>query len=297
MNRLALVPRRIAPITSQARVVLYDEVAPAEELGNAAFYVPPYTVGPEHMPVMAQMPNLQVCQLLTAGYEQAIPHLPSGVVLCNAGGVHDASTAELAVGLMLASLRGIDIAARDMTTGSWNHQRRASLADRRVIVIGAGGVGNAIRERLEAFEAHVTMFGRTARVGVSAMATLEQHLPEADIVVLAVPLDSSTRHLVDAHFLAQLHDGALVVNVSRGPVVHTEALLAETSSGRLIAALDVTDPEPLPAEHPLWTSPGVLITPHLGGDSTAFESRARRLVEAQLERWVAGEPLRYVIAH
>jgi len=296
VNGIALVPRRIAPITSDARVVLYDDVVPTDALSDAAFYVPPYTVGPEHMPVMAQMPNLQVCQLLTAGYEQALPHLPPGVVLCNAGGVHDASTAEIAVGLMLASLRGIDVAARDMTTGTWNHVRRASLADRRVLVIGAGGVATAIRERLEAFEAHVTMVGRSARVGVASIATINQLLPDAEIVVLAVPLDNSTRHLVDAQFLAQLRDGTLVVNVARGPVVDTDALLAETSSGRLYAALDVTDPEPLPADHPLWSSPGVLITAHLGGDSTAFEPRARRLVEAQLARWQAGEPLRSVIA-
>ena len=295
MTGIALVPRRIAPITTDAHVVLYDGIVPDDVLKDVAFYVPPYTTSPEHMPLMARMPALQVCQLLTAGYEQALPHLPEGVILCNAGGVHDASTAELAVALMLASIRGIDVAVRDMTTGTWNHVRRASLADRRVVIIGAGGVGNAIRVRLEAFEAFVTMVGRSARAGVESMDTLDQLLPSAEIVVLAVPLNDTTRHLANAQFLAKLSDGALVVNVARGPVVDTDALIAETSSGRLMAALDVTDPEPLPSDHPLWSSPGVLITPHVGGDSWAFEPRARHLVDAQLGRWHAGEPLRSVI--
>jgi phosphoglycerate dehydrogenase-like enzyme len=108
-------------------------------------------------------------------------------------------------------------------------------------------------------------------------------------------MTDQTRGLVDAAFLARLPDGALVVNISRGAVVVTDDLLAEVRAGRLRAALDVTDPEPPPADHPLWSTPGVLISPHVGGDTTAFLPRARLLVQEQLRRYAAGEPLANVI--
>jgi len=219
-----------------------------------------------------------------------------GVRLCNAAGVHDASTAEIAVGLTVASLRGIDDFARAMPAGMWLQGRRESLADKRVLVIGAGGVGRAICRRVEAFEADVVMVGRTAREAVRALEDLPDLLPAADVVILAVPLDDTTRHMVDAQFLARMTDGALLVNVARGAVVATEALVAAVSSGRIRAAMDVTDPEPLPQGHPLWTLPGVLISPHVGGNSSAFVPRARRLVEAQLVRWAAGQSLEHVVA-
>ncbi|CAB5001620.1 MAG: dihydrofolate reductase [Actinobacteria bacterium] len=295
MSPIALIPQRIAPVSTQANVVVYDEVIADELLESARFFVPTYLGPVENLMLMSRMPNLEVCQLLTAGYEGALPHLPPGVTLCNAAGVHDASTAELAVGLILASLRGIDRSARDMAAGAWDHRTLASLADRRVLIIGAGGVGDAIRRRLEPFETTIVMMGRSARDGIAAISELDAHLPWADIVVLAVPLDPTTASLVDAAFLARMPDGALLVNVARGGVVDTAALLAETTSGRILAALDVTDPEPLPADHPLWRSPGVLITPHVGGDSTAFVPRGRRLVERQLENWATGQPLINVI--
>jgi len=296
MNPIALIPQRIAPVSTQANVAIYDELISDELLESAHFFVPTYLGPVENLMLMSRMPNLAVCQLLTAGYEGALPHLPPGVTLCNAAGVHDASTAELAVGLILASLRGIDRSARDMAAGTWDHRTLASLADRRILIIGAGGVGQAIRQRLEAFETSIVMMGRSGRDGVAAISELDVHLAWADIVVLAVPLDATTASLVDAAFLATMPDGALLVNVARGGVVDTAALLAETSSGRIVAALDVTDPEPLPADHPLWRSPGVLITPHVGGDSTAFVPRGRRLVERQLENWATGQPLINVIS-
>ena len=144
-------------------------------------------------------------------------------------------------------------------------------------------------------EAVVTMVGRTARPGVHGVDALPALLPLAQVVVLAVPLDEDTRGMVDAAFLARLPDEALVVNVSRGPVVHTDALLAELMAGRLRAALDVTDPEPLPADHPLWRQERALVIGHVGGDTTAFPPRARRLVEAQWQRWRSGEPVEYVV--
>jgi len=269
----------------------YDEDVAAELLEQATFFVPIYMGPAANLALMARMPRLRVCQMLTAGYDNALAHLPSGVTLCNAAGVHDASTAELALGLIIASLRGLDDAARDMGQGYWRHRRLPALADRRVMVIGAGGVGQAIQRRLEPFEVEVQMVGRSARPGVHAQAELEGLLPEADVVILAVPLDDATTGMVDRAFLGRMKDGALLVNVARGKVVRTDDLLAELSSGRIRACLDVTDPEPLPVDHPLWQAPGLLISPHVGGNSSAFLPRARRLVASQLARLSAGEPL------
>jgi phosphoglycerate dehydrogenase-like enzyme len=223
-----------------------------------------------------------------------VQYLPDGVTLCNAKGVHDASTSELAVGLILASLRGIDDAARAMTSGSWDHRPHAALADRRVLIIGTGGVGRAIHDRLLPFEVTIRIVARTSRDGIASPDQLPVLLPQCDIVVIAVPLDDSTRYLVNAEFLSLMKDDSLLVNVSRGAVADTEAILAE--AGRLRFALDVTDPEPLPPDHPLWSSPDVLITPHLGGNTSAFIPRARRLVLEQFGRWANGMPLDAVVS-
>lgn len=296
MPQLALLPTYLEPIESAPAVRAYLDDVDEAALAEAEFFVPLYIVSEDNFRLMRRMPRLRVCQLLTAGYEVALPHLPAGVTLCNAAGVHDASTAELAVGLILASLRGLDDAARDMTAGRWDHRTRPALADRRVLVVGAGGIGRALAARLAPFETSVQLVGRTARDGVQGIDSLPELLAEADVVVLAVPLDPTTERLVDAGFLARMRDGALLVNVARGRVVDTDALLAEVASGRLRAALDVTDPEPLPPDHPLWRAPGVLISPHVGGDTSAFVPRARRLVTAQLARWAAGEELHHVVA-
>ena len=294
MERLiALIPDFVAPEAPD--VIGYHEgpEPDPELLVRCEFFVPHY-LGPEpNAHWMTSMPNLKVCQLLTAGFEYARPLVPSGVTLCNAAGVHDASTAELAIGLILASLRGIDEAARAMPEGRWVHERHPSLADCRVLIIGAGGVGGALRSRLAAFEVDVTMVGRRAREGVESIERVASLLPGADIVVLAVPLDASTRHLANAEFLACMKEGALLVNVSRGGVLDQDALLAQ--GGRIRAALDVTDPEPLPPEHALWQLPGLLITPHLGGNTTAFVPRAIRLLTRQLNACRGGDALLNVV--
>lgn len=284
-------------------VMLPDDVRPQDaplpvvsQPEHVVFYVPRYMGPAEDLALMAHMPNLAVVQLLTAGYENALRYLPPGVTLCNAGGVHDASTAELAVGLTIASLRGVDAFARAMPSGAWLYGRREALADKRVLVLGAGGVGQAVRRRLEPFEAEVTLVGRTARPGVQAAADVPSLLPTADVVILALPLTEQTRQLVDTGFLSRMPDGALLVNVARGGVVDTDALTEQVASGRLRAALDVTDPEPLPPDHPLWGLPGVLISPHVGGNTSAFLPRARRLVADQLRRFAAGEPLLSVVS-
>jgi phosphoglycerate dehydrogenase-like enzyme len=293
----ALVPTMLAGIPETVPYTVYRDFTALGEIpvGEIGFVVPPYMGPPAELSVLSSFPRLEVCQLLTAGYDHARPFVPTGVTLCNAAGVHDASTAELALGLIIASQRGIDDFARAMSEGHWLYAPRTSLADRRALIIGAGGLGTAIRRRLEAFEVDIRTVGRTQRDEVWPTAALPELLPWAEIVVLAVPLTDHTRHLVDAEFLNQMADGALLVNMARGPVVDTEALTAQIATGRLRAALDVTDPEPLPADHPLWRLPGVLISPHVGGNSSAFLPRAQQLVAEQIERWRTGAPLRNVI--
>jgi phosphoglycerate dehydrogenase-like enzyme len=240
---------------------------------------------------MDRMPRLRIVQTLTAGVDNVWEHLPAGVTLCNARGVHDASTAELVVGLIIASLRRIDDFARAQERGEWIAGRYEALADKRVLIIGYGSVGEALERRLLPFETDVVKVARTARGDVHGFDELPSLLPQADVVVLLCPLTDQTRGLVDAAFLAQLKDGALLVNAARGPVVATDDLVAALHTGRITAAVDVTDPEPLPADHPLWSAPGVLISPHVGGNTSAFLPRARRLVAGQVGRFVAGDLL------
>ncbi|WBQ07554.1 2-hydroxyacid dehydrogenase [Kribbella sp. CA-293567] len=268
-------------------------------LDAVEFYVPDYMGSSEVVEIVAEMPALKVVQTQTAGFENLLPYLRDGVTLCNARGVHDASTAELAVGLILASYRRLPQAVKNQERGEWPSTYQEfddSLADRTVLILGYGSIGEALERRLTGFECEIIRVARRAREGVHPIAELPELLPRADVVVLLTPATAETRGMVDAKFLAQLKDGALLINVARGVVVDTDALLAELTSQRLRAALDVTDPEPLPAGHPLWSAPNVLINPHRGGASTAFAPRVARLVRAQLERYAAGEPLLNVVA-
>lgn len=293
----ALMPVDMRPDETPVPIGLVDFEGVQDEvdLNEVGFYVPPYLGPRSTLELIAQMPGLQVVQLLTVGFDAALAFVPDHVTLCNAVGVHDAGTAELAVALTLASLRGIDDFVRAMPEGSWAHERRSSLVDRKVLVIGAGGVGRAIAARLIPFEVDVTVVGRTERPGVESIANVPALLPRMDVVILAVPLDASTTHLVDDAFLSRMPDGSLLVNVARGGVVDTTALLDHLQRQRIYAALDVTEPEPLPPDHPLWRAPGVLISPHVGGDSTAFTPRARRLVGGQLHLWATGMPLDHTV--
>ncbi|MEU0095204.1 2-hydroxyacid dehydrogenase [Kribbella sp. NPDC006257] len=268
-------------------------------LDTVEFYVPSYMGGPELAEVVAEMPALKVVQTQTAGFENFLPYLGEGVTLCNARGVHDASTAELAVGLILASYRNLPRAVRNQELGIWPSsydEMDDSLADRTVLILGYGSIGEALERRLAGFECSVLRVARRPRDGVSPITDLPTLLPQADVVVLLTPATDETRGLVDEKFLATMKDGALLINVARGVIVNTDALLAELVSGRLRAAVDVTDPEPLPAGHPLWSAPNLLINPHRGGASTAFAPRVARLVRAQLERYATGVPLINVVA-
>ena len=264
------------------------------------FFVPHYEGGFDMAETLGRMTALEVVQTQTAGVDSVAPVLPDGVTLCNARGVHDASTAELAVGLLLATLRGFPGFVRAQDEGQWAYEFRTSLADSRVIILGAGSIATALLRRLLPFEVDVVRVGTRFREDddgvVHGSDELPDLLPGADAVVLLMPLTDSTRHLVDAKFLAAMKDGAVLVNVARGPIVDTDALLAETQSGRLLAALDVTDPEPLPAGHPLWHAPGVLISPHVGGATSAMVPRVHALLREQLTRFAAGTPLANVVA-
>jgi phosphoglycerate dehydrogenase-like enzyme len=271
---------------------------------DCAVYVVPY-MKPQAVRVrpLQALRNVRVVQTLTAGVDDVagrLSALPPGVRLCNARGVHEASTAELALTLILASLRGVPGFVRAQDEGRWTSGFHPALADRSVLIVGYGAIGSAIEDRLEPFEvARVARVARsartTARGPVHPIAALPELLPEADVVVLVTPLTEETRGLVDAGFLTRMKDGALLVNVGRGGVVDTKALLTQVETGRITAALDVTDPEPLPPGHPLWSAPGVLISPHVGGPTSAFLPRAKRLLTDQLTRLVNREPLRNVV--
>ena len=260
------------------------------------FWVPPFLARAEVVDLAAELPDLRVVQLLTAGADAWAGQLPDGVILCDARGVHDSPTAEWVVAAILAQLRAFPVFARAQPRHVWSYAEATptdELAGKRVLIVGTGSIGAALVARLVPFEVELTLVARTARPaeGVRGVAELPALLPAADIVVLLVPLTELTRGLVDARFLAAMPDGALLVNAARGPVADTDALVAELKTGRLSAALDVTDPEPLPAGHPLWELPNVLLTPHVGGSVRGLLPRGYRLAGDQLRRLVAGEPL------
>ncbi|MEV6547872.1 2-hydroxyacid dehydrogenase [Streptomyces sp. NPDC051597] len=271
---------------------------------DCAFYVVPYMKGaPVAVRPLAAMTGVRVVQTLSAGIDHVQPGLGAlapGVRLCNARGVHEASTAELTLALILASLRGIASFVVGQEKEEWRSGFYPALADKTVLIVGYGSIGAAIEDRLAPFEcARVARVARswrtTARGPVHPLTELPALLPEADVVVLSTPLTEQTKHLADADFLGRMKDGALLVNVARGPVVDTGALLVELRKGRLHAALDVTDPEPLPAGHPLWHAPNVLISPHVGGSTSAFLPRAKSLLARQLTKYAAGQPLDNVV--
>ncbi|MFC7593044.1 2-hydroxyacid dehydrogenase [Nonomuraea antimicrobica] len=259
-------------------------------------WIPPLAALPDVPGTLARMRSLRLVQTVTAGVEQYRPHIPEGAVLCNARGVHDAGTAEWAVGAMIAVLREFPGFVDAQRRGEWTYHHTGVLADSRVLIVGHGSIGAALERRLEPFEVDVVRVARSARDGVHALAELPALLPEADVVVLLVPATAATAGMVDAAFLARMKDGAVLVNAARGGIVDTGALLAELKTGRLRAALDVTEPEPLPEGHPLWSAPGVLITPHVAGSTPASGRRVLRYLRAQLGRYAAGEELINVIS-
>jgi phosphoglycerate dehydrogenase-like enzyme len=285
------------PLGSGLRVEVFsgDEPGPPD-LGDVVFFTVPYD-RPFGAEPLGRMPGVRVVQALTAGYEDLVGRIPASATLSNARGLHDASTAEHALGLILAAQRELPRWARAQDARRWEHTHTRSLAGCRVIVVGYGSIGTALGARLRACEAEIVPVAHSPRPGegVHGQAGLDGLLPAADAVVLVTPLTTETRGLLDARRLALLPDGALVVNVGRGPVLDTDAMTAEATAGRLRAALDVTDPEPLPPDHPLWGCPGVIITPHVAGGAAAFYPLAAKFVADQVRRFAAGQPLRNVV--
>jgi phosphoglycerate dehydrogenase-like enzyme len=278
--------------------VVWDGTGLPPRADEVEVCVPDYRTTVRSMQRLGELPALRVVQTQLAGYDGQLELLPDGAVLANASGVHDDATAEHAVGLALAVLRGIPEAVR--SHGHWtNLWDRRSLADSRVMVLGYGSIGRAVTERLVPMRAEITAVASRAReddlVGrVHGVDDLPGLLPKQAVVIVLLPLGDATRGFVDEGVLAALPDGAVVVNVARGAVLDTEAVLRH--AGRLRFALDVTEPEPLPDGHPLWSAPGVLITPHVAGGTSAMLPRMAALLRDQLERLVAGRPLRNVVS-
>ncbi|AVG24305.1 D-lactate dehydrogenase-like protein [Pontimonas salivibrio] len=278
--------------------LLGPDTAPldSDAIKDVTFYVPPYMTGHAGLAPVNSMPKLQYLQMPNAGYDDAIEYRREGLDICNARGVHDISTAELALTLTLSSLRGIDDFVRAQPSGDWLQGPRPSLAYKRVGLVGYGSIGKTIASLLAPFHVDLVPFNRSGSDGATTMDQLDSLLPTFDVVILILPATPETTKLFDAKRLSLMKDGALLVNVARGVIVDTDALVQELNSGRIRAALDVMDPEPLPADHPLWQVPGVIISPHVGGNSSAFEPGMRALLATQLDRLAQGqEPMNIVV--
>jgi phosphoglycerate dehydrogenase-like enzyme len=276
---------------------VYDGIGPMpSDPGDVAFWVPAFNAVVKSVDLLGKFGALEVVQLLSAGADAWAGRMPPGVLLCDARGVHDAPVAEWVLGAAIGVFRQFPALVRAQERQEWVFgatQPTRELTGKRVLIVGAGSIGAAIEERMRPFGVTITRVARTARPAedVHAVEELPGLLGAAEVVVLVVPLTGQTRGLVDAAFLAALPDGALLINVARGPVVDTAALVAEVASGRISAALDVTDPEPLPAGHPLWSLPNVFIAPHTGGAVQGLLPRAYALTGAQLRRFAAGDEL------
>jgi phosphoglycerate dehydrogenase-like enzyme len=264
----------------------------AIDLSKISLYVPLYLGGAKALSHSEKMPNLRLLQLLMAGYEDALVYMRNGQQLANARGVHDFSTAELAISMVLAHFKNHKEFAENQKNSQWIHRTTGSLYRKKVAIIGAGSVGTKLATMLSVFETTTQLYASHARENIKSIEDLNKDASTYDCIVVIVPLTDKTRNLVDTKILKAMKDGSLLVNVARGPVVNTNDLLAELSKGRISAALDVTDPEPLPADHPLWKLSNCQIIPHVGGDSEAFEPQARKFLEQQFKDIADGKPLR-----
>jgi phosphoglycerate dehydrogenase-like enzyme len=297
MTITVLVPeeRAVAALAGidGVRVLVYDAREPDKPLPpgaeEAEVFVPGFLAAVNPAAYVDRLPNLRLIQLMTAGAENWTGRIPDHVLLSTARGAHGGSTAEWALGALIAIYRELIPFERARQAREWQQRATDTLQDKRVLVLGAGDLGRRMRRRLEACDATATLVGTTAREGVRGVDELPALLGAHDAVVLMVPLTEATTGLVDAEFLSNMPDGAVLVNAARGKVVRTDALVAELRAGRLLAALDVTDPEPLPPDHPLWTVQGLLLTPHVAGSVLDYTRRAYEVVAAEIARYVAGK--------
>jgi len=247
--------------------------------------------------LLGQMSALQVIQTLSAGVDWLLEFVPAGVTLCDASGTRDVPVAEWVLAAILAWCKALPELRDRQREHRWEWRQTRELAGRTVLILGYGAIGAAVEALLAPFGVEFIRVARRRRAGVHPVDELTSLLPAAEIVVVLLPLTPATTDLINADLLARLRPDALLVNAARGGVLDAEALLERLQAGRLSAALDVTDPEPLPADHPLWDAPGVLITPHLAGDTVAAELRAFALVGEQVRRYVRGEPLANIVRH
>jgi phosphoglycerate dehydrogenase-like enzyme len=262
----------------------------------------------------AKLKGVRVVQALWAGVDTLLHLFPKEVIFCDARGVHDIPTAEWAVTAILAMQKSLPFFTDQQRQGKWALGQQAQqidhpvptkiknpaapmhdIADSTVLIVGYGSIGRAVEARLTPFGAKFLRLARTSHEGVEPIANLDRMLPLGDIVLITMPLTSETKHMIDASRLARMKAGALLVNASRGAIVETDALVQALNEEKIRAALDVTDPEPLPAGHPLWNAHNVLITPHVAGDSDRFMQRAFTLVREQVERYVRNQPLVNVV--
>jgi len=279
----------------EARVVGPDGELP-EDAKQVEVIVPGWPHGRDRFAEMVSAtPKLRLVQATSAGVDSLLDLVPPDVRICDGRGLYDAQMAEWVLAGILAMVRDIPRYAVQQQAQLWEPVRSHELSGSRVLIVGYGAIGAAVEQRLLPFGVTVERVARTARDGGQSLDALRGLLPDADAVVLLVPLTADTSGLVDKEFLAAMQDGALFVNGSRGAVVDTDALVAELTSGRLRAVLDVTDPEPLPEGHPLWSAPNTLITPHVGGQTIELLERISPFVSAQVERYRDGRPLENVV--
>jgi phosphoglycerate dehydrogenase-like enzyme len=250
----------------------------------------------EDLPALDEMPALRVVQVLSAGVDWIADRVPAGVTLCSARGARDRAMAEWVMAAILADAKGAREVAEQQGRRHWELVKLGDASNLRVLVLGFGSIGRALATMLAAFDCETVGVARRARDGIHGIDELAALLPQADVVVNLLPLTEATRAAVGAGEFAAMRDGALYVNAGRGATTDTGALVAALHSGRIRAVLDVVDPEPLPAEHPLWTAPNVIVSPHSAGDTPAADRAAWALAAAQLRRYAAGEPLENVVS-
>jgi len=286
------------------------EAAPARSI-PVEFWIAP-VLPRDAAQALPHLDGLKVVQSLYAGVDWLLQMLPPGLTLCDAQGLHNIPTAEWTVAAILAVLKHFPFYFDLQHAGDWRRRREADahyramypdappslppvlqeeLSGKRVMIVGYGSIGRSIEERLLPFGVDIIRVARTGRDDVESISRLLDLLPLADIVVLIVPLTPETTGMIGERELAAMKQGALLVNAARGPVVRTDALLAALESRRIRAVVDVTDPEPLPQGHPLWTAPNLFITPHVAASSNMFLPRAIDFAAGQIARYIKGEPL------
>ncbi len=276
----------------------------------------PYPTRNTH--IIPHLRGVKLVLSLMAGTEWIPAAMGPHVTICNARGAHNISTAEWTLSAILAMLKHFPLFLDMQRSGEWKRRFEASteyakisgdvrphyppvmleeLTGRSVLLIGYGSIGKEIERMMSPFDVKLTRLARTARENptVHGVEELDALLPKAEVIVLILPSTAETRWLIDARQFSLMQQGALLVNAARGPIVNTDALVEALQSGKIRAALDVTDPEPLPLGHPLWKCPNLLITPHVGGSSPEFARRSLKIAADELRRYMAGEPLCNVV--